>query len=584
MSLEFLVSPIRRTAHAGDDDLLSAGLGLTGLAGAPVAFADPANPTPAELRRRAIQSTWKGLADLGPLGGYGTVYGAVPTVPGREFSAFARLPHARHPHRVLCQIPDQFDRKARCLVLAPSSGSRGIYGAMALAGAWALPRGCAIAYTDKGGGAGYFDAANGTGVALDGTRQAAGDGPLEFQPDPQPAAAGIAAKHAHSGDHPEADWGAHVLQAARFGLAMLDEAFPAQAPFTPDNTRIIAVGLSNGGGAVLQAAGLDRDGWLDGVVALEPNVHVAGAGRALYDYATEAALLMPCALSSERFSGAEKPFAAFGIAGAQAWAARGAALHAHGLLDAADPDRQADEAVERLHAAGWDDAVITSAACSTAFDMWRAIAVTYSSAYLRRGFGAMPCGFSFSTVDSSGRPAPATPAVRAAWWPDGTGIPPDVGIGLFGPDGATADPALAGTLALRELWTGGDETAAALHAAVDQLGAQFPRRQLPIWVIHGADDGLVPAAFTSAAYVDRLRAHGYAPRYWLIPHAQHFDGFLILPGFGERYVPLLPYGYAALDRMYAHVIKGERLAAESTPQPRPRGAASLDAACLDLAH
>jgi hydroxybutyrate-dimer hydrolase len=45
---------------------------------------------------------------------------------------------------------------------------------------------------------------------------------------------------------------------------------------------------------VLRAAELEGD-WLDAVVAGEPNIDAAG-GRALYDYTTQAALLMPCAL------------------------------------------------------------------------------------------------------------------------------------------------------------------------------------------------------------------------------------------------------------------------------------------------
>ncbi|HZP67282.1 MAG TPA: 3-hydroxybutyrate oligomer hydrolase family protein, partial [Rudaea sp.] len=268
MSIDFLASPVRETAHRGDDDLLSAGLGLAGLRGAPVPFVNAEAPTPAELRRRAIQTSWKGIADLGPLGSYGDVYGGVPSVPGREYQAFAKLPHALAPHRVLVQVPDAFDLRARCLVVTASSGSRGVYGAIALAGAWGLPHGCAVAYTDKGTGSGYFDLASGTGVALDGTRAAAGAVPLEFEPTGRAAkSSNIAVKHAHSGDNPEADWGAHVLQAARFGLAMLDRALPHEAPFTAANTRIIAVGVSNGAGAVLQAAGLDDNGMLAGVVA-----------------------------------------------------------------------------------------------------------------------------------------------------------------------------------------------------------------------------------------------------------------------------------------------------------------------------
>lgn len=575
MALDFLTGPVRRTLHRDGDDLLSGGLGLAGLAGSQVRFADPANPCAAELRRRALQTGWKGIADLGPLGGFGRVYGDVPNVPGREYSAFARLAHARHPHRVLCQVPDAFDANARCLIVAPSSGSRGIYGAVALGGAWGLARGCAVAYTDKGTGSGYFDCAEGTGVALDGTRAEAGSAELEFEPVAFAADAGVAVKHAHSGDHPEADWGAHVLQAVEFGLAMLGQAFPAQAPFTPENTRVIAVGISNGGAAVLQAAGVDHAGWLDGVVVLEPNVQVAGRGRALYDYATEAALWMPAALTAGRF--AATPFARMGALPAPAWSARGSRLRALGLLSPDDPAAQAEAALDRLHDSGWHDDVLATAATSTMFDLWRAVAVTYASAYLRAGVGAMPCGFSFGQVEVPGVPAPN---VRAAWWADGTGIPPDAGIGLFGGLDGSVDPTLPGVLALRGLWDGLGDACAVLHAAVDQLAAGLPRADLPVWVVHGAEDGLIPAAFTSDPYVEWLREHARTTRYWRIPHAQHFDAFLQVPGFGDRYVPLLPYGYAALDHMYAHVVEGAPLAQPPLPQARPRGAVGLERVAL----
>ena len=122
---DFVRGDVRVTDHRNGDDLLSAGLGLKGLAGAPAPFADPQHPTPAELRRRAIQASWKGIADLGPLGGYGHVYGGVPDVPGHEYQAFAWIPGSKQPHRVLLQVPDNFDTKRRCLVVTASSGSRG---------------------------------------------------------------------------------------------------------------------------------------------------------------------------------------------------------------------------------------------------------------------------------------------------------------------------------------------------------------------------------------------------------------------------------------------------------------------------
>ena len=51
MSTDFLTSAVRETAHRGDDDLLTAGLGLAGLRGPPAAFANAEVPTSSELRR-----------------------------------------------------------------------------------------------------------------------------------------------------------------------------------------------------------------------------------------------------------------------------------------------------------------------------------------------------------------------------------------------------------------------------------------------------------------------------------------------------------------------------------------------------
>ena len=573
---------VRVTAHRGHDDLLSAGLGLTGLAGLPVPFVNPLDPSAEELRRRSIQSSWKGIADLGPLGGYGRIYGDVADVPGREYQAFARIPGAHAPHRVLLQVPDHFDQHRRCLVVTASSGSRSIYGAIALAGAWGLPRGCAVAYTDKGAGSGYFDYADDSGVALDGRRAQRGTVELEFAPAPAASTAGIAVKHVHSGDNPEADWGRHVLQAAHFGLAMLDRAYPAQAPFTAQNTKIIAAGLSNGGGAVLQAAGLDDQHLLAGVVALEPNVHVAGHGRALYDYATEAAIWAPCALVATHFQ--HTPFAR-GPAGLPlpAGALRCGNLHAQGKLRGSDLPAQAAEAYAHLRDAGWTDDALATSATTAAFDVWRAVVAGYASAYLRRGAAAMPCGFRYAAMPAGGLPGVADPATRASWWSDAAGIPPGNGVGLYGGVDASTDPTLPGLECLRALWTGDGADARSLRAAVAATAIRLPRQDLPLWVIHGAADGLLPTTFSSQPYVDWLRAEGRHPLYWKVPYAQHFDAFLALPGFGERHLPLLPYGYAALDRLWAHLYMGAAWPTDvSTPVVQPRGPGMLTPRALGL--
>ncbi|MET0225854.1 MAG: 3-hydroxybutyrate oligomer hydrolase family protein [Dokdonella sp.] len=577
---DFLISDIRETAHRGTDDLLSAGLGLDGLRAKPPVFADAAAPTPAELRRRAIHTNWNGIADLGPLGGYGTLYGGVPNVPGREYQAFATIPGAQSPHRVLTQVPDHFDTRAPCLLVAPSSGSRGIYAAIALAGAWGLPRGCAVVYTDKGTGTGYFDAISDTGVQLDGTRGRRGDAVLEFEPAGNRAEYGVAVKHAHSGDHPEADWGRHVLQAAAFGLAMLDRAHPQQAPFTPANTQIIAVGLSNGGAAVLQAAGIDTAHQLAGVVALEPNVHVEGYGRALYDYATEAALYLPCALADARFSAI--PFARVHGELAPAWRARCARLREAGLIGGADIAARARSALDHLRASGWDERTLETAASTTAFDLWRTLAATYASAYLRAPAGAMPCGFHFGALAANEVSSTPDVAARAAWWADANGMPPGAGIVLLGASDASSDPTAAGIDGLRALWSGDGADAVALRASVAETAVRIPRAQLPIIVAQGEVDGLLPIAFSSAPYVAALEAAGCSPVYWRVPHAQHFDAFLALPAFGDRHVPLMPYGYAALDALWSHLTQDTPLPPSRRFATTPRGATVLNGASLDL--
>jgi hydroxybutyrate-dimer hydrolase len=561
-----LVTGMRMQAHTASDDLLTAGLGEAGLRSAtPPAFADPDQPTAAELRRRAVWANWRGIADLAPGGGFGEFYGSFGAVPGREFHALAALPGRRQPHRVMVQLPDAFDVAQRCVVVTASSGSRGIYGAISLAGGWGLPRGCAVAYTDKGAGTGYVDTADGRAVGLDG-RAATADAPAEFRA-PLHAGGGIApvaVKHAHSGDNPEADWGRHLQQAAAFALEVLTSQHPEAGPWTFANTRVLAVGVSNGGGAVLQAAALPG-AWLDGAVAIAPSALPGEGGRPLYDYGTQAALLMPCALTAPAFDAVA--LARPGGAPSAAGLARCASLHRIGALSADTPAAQAAQAHAQLRDSGWTDGALEAAALSTAFDLWRAVAVTYASSYARTGPSDMPCGYRLSAVDAAGAARAPTPAERAAWWSDASGIPPGAGVGIVDGQAQGEDPALPGLRCLRALWTQGD---GAVTAGIAETRVGLPRSGLPLLVLHGADDGLVPEAFSGGAYARWVQAQGKAVSYWRIANAQHFDAFLGLPALAGRYVPLMPFGYRAMDAMWAHVAQGEALPGSAEIATAPR--------------
>lgn len=564
---QFLEGGLRVSIHRDQDDLLSAGLGLAGLqqpqAPAP-ALADA--PTAEELRRRAIHANWRGIADLSPAGGYGTVYGSTTQVPGREYSAFARIPGARHPHRVLAQVPDGFDRNKRCLLVNASSGSRGIYGGIALAGAWGLPRGCAVVYTDKGTGTGWVERNEGSGVLLDGTRDRSGKGQVEFSAS-RGAGSAVALKHAHSGDHPEAHWGEHVIQAAAFGLHALDEAFPELAPFTPDNTRIIAAGLSNGGGAVLRAAENELGHWFDAVMAAAPNITPTGS-TAMFDYGLQAALYQSCAMLALPAAPALLPPALW-----QAQAnARCAGLATAGLLPEGDPARQATAALQHLREAGFSDAALQLGSSNTSFDLWRLVLATYVQSYLRASPQSPVCGFSYGLLDAHGQPRSATAAERALWWSDTSGIAPGGGVQLLDAQaGAGADPGLPGLLCLRALRHQQSAASSELDTAIAATLASARPHSPLVLIVHGSADALIPVDFSSRPYVAAAQAAGHPVSLWEIERSQHFDAFLGFPGLSDHY-PLLAYAYAALDRIEA-VLDGQAVApASSLIRPRQRAA------------
>jgi hydroxybutyrate-dimer hydrolase len=256
------------------------------------AYADPANPTAAELRRNALYSNYRGILDPSVAGGYGRFYGpnikADGTVtsdegliPGVEY--VASLDDGTGHKRVVMavQIPDSFDHERPCIVLGPSSGSRGFYGAIGTAGDWGLKRGCAVALTDAGKGVGLHDLGDDTVNRIDGTRatRAAAGALAQFAADITESARvafnavlpnRFALKHAHSQQNPEKDWGSDTLAAAQYAFFALNDRFGQRGKtlrFDKSNTLVIAGSASNGGAAVLRAAELDSSGLIDGVVA-----------------------------------------------------------------------------------------------------------------------------------------------------------------------------------------------------------------------------------------------------------------------------------------------------------------------------
>ncbi|MCK6392856.1 D-(-)-3-hydroxybutyrate oligomer hydrolase [Zoogloea sp.] len=498
------------------DDLLTAGLGKTGLGSATApAYTNAAAPTVAELRRNAIYNNYRALVDANkPSGGYGTLYGPnIDTqggdtlgegkIAGTEAIAFSGDESGTRLVTVMVQIPASFNAAQPCIVTATSSGSRGIYGAIGTAGEWGLKHGCAVAYTDKGSGNGMHDLAKDTVNLIDGTvssASAAGKR-AHFAADLSKSQLDafntafpnrIAYKHAHSRQNPEKDWGRNTLDAVGFAFYVLNEKFgtadaSGKKPraIRPANTLVIASSASNGAGAALLAAEQDSLGLIDGVAVSEPQIQpkdvsgigikqgtatVSTIGKPLIDYFTYANLYQPCAALSTAATGS--PGAAF-IAGYAS--NRCTALKAKGLLAGTTLQAQADEALQKLRSYGW----------SSEHDLYHAshhalatpsIVVTYLNTLGRFSVADNVCGFSFgSTVATAGATlgnVTATSAlVQAGIFASGNGVPPTSGINLVyndasggakrdvlavSPSTGLADGALDGALCARSLVTGTD--------------------------------------------------------------------------------------------------------------------------------
>ena len=92
----FLVPGSVRTQHydGSTDDLLTAGLGKTGLAGAEPTVSNPQDTS--QLRRLAIYTNYRALVDIVAAGGYGTLYGPNVTNSGVITSSEGKIAGSEH--------------------------------------------------------------------------------------------------------------------------------------------------------------------------------------------------------------------------------------------------------------------------------------------------------------------------------------------------------------------------------------------------------------------------------------------------------------------------------------------------------
>ena len=643
---EFITGSIQTAVYDGvRNDLLTAGLGKSGLqAASPPAFADPANPTADELRTRAVYNNYRALVDVTANGGFGSLYGpnvnaagvagtGEGRIAGEEYLAYADDGSGRLNVTLMVQVPATFNPAAACIITATSSGSRGVYGAIATAGEWGLKNGCAVAYNDKGSGNGAHDLQNGRVSLMDGRMvpaSAAGKasqftaalGPAELAAFNTATPNRFAFKHAHSQQNPEKDWGRNTLQAVQFAFYVLNEKFgPVMADgsrrqrLVPGNTIVIASSVSNGAAAALAAAEQDTEGWIDGVAIAEPQVQVTpnpaltirrgatvqpSTSLGLLDMVTVANLYQPCAALSPAVSAAP----ALSFLNAPRAQARCASLRAKGLLTGNTLADQANESLARLHASGWEPESDLFHASHYAFAV-PAVAVTYAQAYARASVRDNLCGLSFGATDATGLPIALAPAAAAQLFASGNGIVPTGGVNLInnhsvgGPlqDGLSTSPStgvkdlnIDAALCLRALLGGSDAASVTAQESIRQVRSSGNLHGKPAIIVHGRSDTLEPVNHTSRPYygINQL-VEGQASRlrYYEVTNAQHFDGFLGSPafaGYDTRLIPLHVYLVRALDLMLAHLRSGAALPPSQVVRTVPRGGAPGAAPALTAAN
>ena len=618
---------ISSTAYDGAaDDLLSAGLGKTGLGGAAPAAADPLHPSAAELRKITIYNNYRALLDISAAGGYGTLYGPnIDTkgndtlgegkVAGTEYIAYSDDGSGNQNITMMVQVPASFNPASPCIVTGTSSGSRGVYGAIATSGEWGLKNGCAVAYNDKGTGLGVHDLQNNTvniqnGIRTDAAIAGKASNFTAVLADAERTAFNaatpnrFAVKHSHSQQNPEKDWGKWTLQSIEFAYFVLNEKYGSLAidgqrhlrTLKPANTIVIASSASNGAGAALAAAEQDTDGLISGIAVSEPQVQLApdtrltvkrgavsmvGTGKTIYDYFTLANLLQPCA-------GLVSPTTnVFTTLNPVIAANRCATLKANGLITGDTTDMQASSAMSILLAAGWQPESADLQASHYSFATLP-VGLSYANAYGRFNVKDNLCGFSYGATTATGAPAPASAAAIATIFGTGNGVPPTAGINIInnnslgGPlidalslsaDGKQ-DYDIAGALCLRELATGTSANAKRVQQGMGEVLRTANLRGKPAVIVHGRTDTLVPVAFTSRPYFGLNKiVEGVNSKlsYIEVTNAQHFDSFLAFPGYSARLVPLHRYYIQAMDMMFASLKTGVALPPSQVVRTVPRG-------------
>lgn len=584
----FLGAELVKSYYDGkNNDLLTAGWKISELAQRKQykkgSFTDPE-----WIRKVAYYNNTIALLDTTEAGGYGSLFGPKSghnTISGYEYLAYSLDVHNQVDATLMLQIPDNMNKEKACILVAASSGSRGIYGAVGTVGTWALEKGCAVAYTDKGTGTGFYFHDTQKGFDIRGRYTNSKANLLTYKPEASntqflekyPQA--VSTKHAYSGKNIEKDSGKFVIQASEFALYQLNRHFSEQkidTIFTKDNTMIIATSVSNGAAASLKAGELDQHDLIDGIVAAEPNITpiknsqlsiIQGTKKIVkhsvpsYQYFVAQNLFVPCTLLTE--AAQKQPF--FNsrpetISELGDWCT---SLKKDGFITGNSISELANNALQELTDLGIAANQQKLAPFFQAIELWPAIAATYANQIGRFNMEDQVCNIYFSAIDKNKNPIPLPESDRLGLAANSNGIPPTAGVALRSSNLQLSEYQHAKCFYLQAQST-------RLVKGIKELEATTDLNGIPTIILHGRKDSLIaPNHSARPYYANAIKSYNKRQlnnrhsksniRYYEIKNAQHFDAFISLPQFSDDFIPLHYYFEQSLDLMFEHLQAGAEL-------------------------
>ncbi|NVJ50870.1 MAG: hypothetical protein HWE11_10810 [Gammaproteobacteria bacterium] len=587
-----LAKPWQKFRRPVNDDLLTAGL-------TPEQLQSSIAPPATKPRALAYYTNIRALLDTSSAGGFNRLYAhPLKPVPGVEYLATTASEAGRTSAVIAVQIPATFNQQRPCLVVSPSSGSRNVYGAVGVTGFWALSKGCAVSYTDKGTGSGFYFLESSKQLILDGQITQQNPGWVNTEKLPKTPGNWVATRHAHSTTNSQKDWGKFTLIAADLGLRALSDHFGRK--FTKQQVWVMAAGISNAGGAVIAATEQDTTGLIDATMAGEPNLSMSAATFSVTSATARQSITLEPTFNSFVRQSLFTPCANWQVipelpstlvfkkqaAQACTWLIKAKLITATSIAEAAA------KAEQNLTDYGLNPGARGLGPVYTAMGLWDALNATYSSAYARLKLFDDPCGSAFQN-------SPTTSVNQlndiqlAKVWALSSGIPPTADIvpsTYFNiqkrwPKFAAYPTNVAQTFCYGA-WALGTEPLATefsahlspnlinrLRQGVQEIQFSGNLQSTPTIIVHGQADRLLLVNQTSRPYYwkqQMQQRNNSNLRYYEISHGQHFDALLAYPPYNQTLVPLHGYFEAAMTSLWQHHFEHRALPPSGIVETRTR--------------